>query len=102
MIVFMIGLVFGCAFVFFLYGVIDRLVFSKLLDDPVKGKLASIVVAWLIAGTLLALVSPQQTAGSLLAPYIVFIVPAVLIGIYAYRRGLAIRKAQTVDVSIFE
>ncbi len=98
----LIGLILGCVFVFFIYAVVDRFICSKLFDDPVKGKLVSALAAWLINSVLMLAMFSPPTTGSVLAPFILASLPSAIIGIYAWRRGLAIRNANKVDHTIFE
>ncbi|MES2443473.1 MAG: hypothetical protein V4574_11645 [Pseudomonadota bacterium] len=69
----------------------EFLLFKRVLDDPVKGKLSSVAVAWLTAGTLGGFGFADG------GPYAwqafgIYFVPALIVGGFAYRSGLKLRE----------
>ena len=65
--------------------------FKRVLDDPANGKVASTATAWLTAGTLagfgMADGGPFHTVA-----YLIYLIPAIGVGIWGYRRGVALRQ----------
>jgi hypothetical protein len=80
----------------------ERLLFSKIYDDPVKGKLSSVVAAWLTCGTLAGF---GMADGGPFAWYafVIYLLPALLLAVLGYRRGIRLREeAEFSEASVFE
>lgn len=69
----------------------EKALFSKINDDPVRGKLSSVAAAWLtcstIAGFGMADGGPYAWGAFLL-----YLPPAAVLGLIAYRRALKLRE----------
>jgi hypothetical protein len=83
--------------IWILYGLLEKFLFSRFFDDPVKGKLTSVTAAWLIAGTSGGF--GFANGGSYRWDAFLMYMPAALVfGFLGYRRGLALR-AEIADHS---
>ncbi len=82
----------GIVGVYILHVVWEFLLFKRVFDDPVKGKLASVFAAYLTASIVFGFASanggPFQPVG-----FIVYLLGAIVVGVLAYRRGLTVRKS---------
>jgi hypothetical protein len=97
----LIAFVAGLVGVWLLSTLLEWVIFQRVFDDPVKGKLVSVVVAWIIGcvsyGYNTADGGPFQFHG-----FAIYTVPALIVGFFGWRRGLKLRKALFVDPEIFE
>lgn len=62
-------------------------VFKRVMDDPVKGKISSVFAAYLTASILSGLVGVNWDAA-----FLYYIFAAVIVGTFAYRRGMTLRQ----------
>ncbi len=85
-------LVGGIFAVYVLSMIWEWLVFKRVFDDPLKGKIFSVVAAYLTASILYGFVSanggPFNPAG-----FGNYLVGLLVVGFFAIRRGLALRDA---------
>ncbi len=85
----------GVVGVFILYAVWEFLLFKRVFDDPMKGKMASVIAAYLSASILYGFGSanggPFNQGG-----FLVYSLGAFVVAIIAYRRANKIREG-TVD-----
>lgn len=86
-----IGLLVSTFSVFVFYMILETLIFKRIADDPVVGKLSAVAAAW-IAASIFYGVRSTETAGFDGRGFIYHIPATALVAIYAYRRGLRIRK----------
>ncbi len=69
----------------------EKLLFSRVYDDPVKGKLSSVLAGWVSASIFggFGLANGGPFDWSAFSDYFL---PALLIAFLGYRRGLKIRE----------
>jgi hypothetical protein len=83
----------------------EKLLFQRVLDDPVAGKLSSVIAAWVSAG-ILAGFGSADGGPFVWSAGLVFLIPALIVAAMAYRRGKAIRErtqqAAESQASVFE
>lgn len=75
----------------------EKLIFQRVMDDPVKGKLGSVIAAWLAAGAIggfgMADGGPYQWFA-----FVIYAFPAMGLACLAHRRGVKLRdEADTLD-----
>lgn len=68
----------------------EKIIFQPLMDDPVKGKVGAVIVAWLASGTLAGFGMADGGPFKTMA-YLLYLPSAIVVGIFFYRRGLALR-----------
>ena len=83
----------GALAVFILSFVLEKLVFQRINDDPVAGKLNSVLAAWAVASTVWGFNSMHWNGFNPNGLWI-YGIPAIFIGMYAHSRGLALRELQ--------
>jgi len=71
----------------------ERFLFQKVMDDPVKGKLASVGAAWLTAGVIGGFGFANGGPYAWVA-FGFYGVPAAVLAVFAYFRGLKLRSEQ--------
>lgn len=83
-----IGSIFG---VFVLYSIWEWVLFRRIMDDPLKGKMLSLLAAYLTAAIIWGFGAadggPFRTDG-----FFLYLVGAVPVGVYAYHRGNKLRR----------
>jgi hypothetical protein len=81
----------GLIAVFVLAYLWEFLLFKRVLDDPVKGNVASVIAGWLTAGTIAGF---GMANGGPFAWYafLIYLVPALVVGTYAVSRGKKTRE----------
>jgi hypothetical protein len=81
----------GLIAVYFFATLWEFLLFKRVMDDPVTGKIGSVVAGWLTAGTLagfgFAHGGPFYSAA-----YLVYLAPALVIGAFSLHRGVKLRR----------
>ncbi|SNT15972.1 hypothetical protein SAMN06295912_15019 [Sphingomonas laterariae] len=87
----MAGLFGGTLGVFVLFVLWEFALFKRVMDDPLKGKMLSVLAAWLtiggVAGFGLANGGPYYWPA-----FGVYAIPAVIVGTFAYWRGSKLRE----------
>jgi len=85
------GLVGGLFAVYLMSKLWEKLLFQRVMDDPVAGKLSSVGAGWLtasaIAGFGMADGGPYRWFA-----FVLYAVPAILIGAFAHRSGMKLRE----------
>jgi hypothetical protein len=77
------GQIIGAAIAMFLFSwLIEWALFKRILDDPVQGKVGSVVAAWLIASLVHLANDPGYPE-----TFVIYGIPAIAIGIWKYRVG---------------
>ena len=94
---FFLGQVVGGLIILWLISLlVEKFLFSKVLDDPVTGKLASVGAAWLLVGTISGFGKadggPWDPTG-----FIDYLIPAVILGGVGVYRGLKLREQTQLD-----
>jgi hypothetical protein len=75
--------------------------FKRINDDPVTGKLSAVGAAWLSAGTLAGF--GMANGGPFLwFAFLVYLIPALLVGFLFHRRGLQLREEAADDTDYAE
>lgn len=64
--------------------------FKRITDDPVVGKLSSVAAAW-ITGGVLGGFGLGSTESFFWPAFAIYLIPALIVGVIFYRRGLKIR-----------
>jgi hypothetical protein len=79
----------------------EWLIFQRVFDDPVKGKLSSVAAAWLTAALSSKWIGGN---GALFDPEAMKIItiPTVIIALSGLYRGLKLRKRAEVLPEVFE
>ncbi|MEQ1499520.1 MAG: hypothetical protein ABL914_12770 [Novosphingobium sp.] len=96
-----LGQVLGNGFVLFVfYAILETLIFKRIFDDPVKGKLtaAAAASAVMLFIALAATVRPGFEAMRIVS----VLMASLLVSIYAWRRGLKVRARQADVGQTFE
>ena len=88
---FLVGGVLG---VYLLHALWEFVLFKRVFNDPVAGKLASVLFAYLTASLLYGFGSADGGPFNPLG-FVVYLLPALVVGVLAYRRGVKIRSAST-------
>ena len=65
--------------------------FKRVMDDPVKGKLSSVAAAWLTAGTLAGF-GMADGGPFFTTAYLIYLLPALIIGGWAFYSGMKARE----------
>lgn len=86
-----LGLVVSAFTVFVFYVILETLIFKRIANDPVVGKLGAALAAWIAAGIFYG-VRSRAVEGFDGRGFVYTLPAAALVAIYAYRRGLRIRK----------
>lgn len=90
------GLIGGLIAVYLVSKLWEKLLFQRVMDDPVKGKLASVFAGWLtasaIAGFGMADGGPYRWFA-----FVLYGVPAILIAVLAHRSGMKLREQNQVE-----
>lgn len=79
-------------FLFVIYALLDTLICKRVFDDPVKGKLtaAAAATAVMLFIAVAGMDRPDFGVGRIVAT----LVAALLVAIYAWRRGMKVRARQ--------
>lgn len=85
------GLVGGLIAIYLLSVLWEWALFKRVMDDPVAGKLSSVMAAWITAGILGGL-GGANGGPFYWAAFAVYLVPAGVVAAFGYRRGLQIRE----------
>jgi membrane associated rhomboid family serine protease len=91
------SLIGGTIAVMFFYIILETLIFKRISDDPVAGKLSATAAAWVVVSLLYGFTRSGDT-GFTLAGFVAYLPGAMLVAIYAYRRGLRVRQRMTDSV----
>lgn len=69
----------------------EKLLFQRVFDDPIKGKLSSVLAGWLTAGIIggFGYADDGQYAWWAFAFYLF---PAILVGVWFYHKGKKLRE----------
>jgi hypothetical protein len=86
-----VGGVFG---VFLLYALLESAIFKRVFDDPIKGKMGSVVAAYLMGSTL-AGVGGADGGPFYWGAFSDYAAPAIIVGAYAFWQGKRLREALT-------
>jgi hypothetical protein len=85
------SLIGGTFAVLFAYVILESLIFKRISDDPVAGKLSAVGAAWVVVSIVYGFTTARET-GFNPAGFITYLPGAMLVAIYAYRRGLRVRQ----------
>ena len=80
----------ACFIVFIIYAVLETLIFKRLFDDPVKGKLTAAGVSW----SLLLFLNLGNVARAGPIAVIAAFVAALVVSLYAWKRGHTVRQRE--------
>lgn len=93
----LLGGVFG---VFVLYSIWEWAFFMRIFNDPLKGKLSSVLAAYLTASTIYGFASAN--GGRFVADgFFIYLLGAFVVSIYAWRRAEKLKDASG-DEAVFE
>jgi hypothetical protein len=90
------GLLGGLIAIYLLAKLWEWALFMRVLDDPVVGKLSSVAAAWATAGTLSGF-GLARGPDFVWIGYLLYLIPALILGVFGYRRGLKIRAQDAAD-----
>ncbi|MCC6940334.1 MAG: hypothetical protein IT551_01800 [Novosphingobium sp.] len=76
----------------------EWLLFKRILDDPLKGKVLSVVTAY-ISGSFIAGFGMADGGQYFWGAFLLYLVPAIIVGALSVRRGKALR-VQVTDTEI--
>lgn len=77
--------------IYVLAWIFEKLLFQRVLDDPLKGKVFSVAAAWFTAGSIAGF--GFADGGPFYWPaYLIYWPAALIIGGLAWRRGLQLRR----------
>lgn len=97
-VIFMIAsLIGGAVAVLFFYVILETFIFKRIADDPVIGKLSAVAAAWVLV-RLISGFNLSGDTGFSPAGFVGYMPGAMLVAIYAYRRGLRVRQRQMDSV----
>ena len=97
---FLVGAALG---VFVLYSIWEFVLFKRVFDDPLRGKLSALVAAYLTAATLYGFGAadggPYRTEG-----FWLYLIGAIPTGIYAWHRGMKLREQpeRVLEADVFD
>lgn len=83
-----IGGMFG---IFILYILVEWAIFKRVFDDPIKGKLTSVFVAYLI-GSLLAGFGRADGGTYYWGAFLDYAIPSVLVACFAFYAGKRLKE----------
>ena len=88
----LIGELVGSLFaIYLLYVLWEFVLFKRVFDDPVKGKICSVAAAYLMDCTMRGFI--RADGGPFVwGFFLLHLFPALIVGAFAYRRGLALRQ----------
>ncbi|TFI56305.1 hypothetical protein E2493_20865 [Sphingomonas parva] len=69
----------------------EKILLQRILDDPVKGKVGSVIAAWLTASAVWWFSTAGQSAYSVRG-LVAYAVAAALLGVLAFHRGARLRE----------
>lgn len=93
----MIGLLFGGILGLYLLAALwEFLLYKRVMNDPLKGKMLSVVTAWITASGIAGF---GFADGELFRwdAFGLYAVPSILLGLLAYHRGQKLRDAMEMD-----
>ena len=93
-------LVGGIIGVFILYSIWEWALFQRIFDDPMKGKLTSVVAAYLTASILYGF-GAANGGPFVLDGFIIYLLGAMVISVYAWRRASKLRE-QASEAEAFD
>ena len=86
----------GLVIILILSKIWEKVLFQRVMDDPVKGKVGSVIAGWLTAGAIggfgMADGGPYQWFA-----FTIYAIPAILVGFYAHWRGVKLRDADAAE-----
>jgi hypothetical protein len=86
----------GTVLVYFFYAIWEFGLFMRVMDDPVKGKLASVLAGYVTASLL------SMFAGAGWQAFLYYVMGAVIVGTFAYSRGVKLREQPEADPVLTE
>ncbi|MEP0191543.1 MAG: hypothetical protein ABJP70_13065 [Erythrobacter sp.] len=95
MVLYAVLIVSGFVGVWFLQFLIDWLIISRIMDEPVKGKLLATIFAYFLA-SLLYLFARNSFSG-----FAIYLIGAIVVGYLQYRAALKI-EARVADEDVAE
>lgn len=87
------SLIGGVLGVYLLAALWEWVLFKRVMNDPVAGKMLSVACAYLTASTLYSL--SGSAAGFM--PFLIYLPGALIVGMIGWRRGQKLRSAPEVD-----
>lgn len=79
----------------------EFVVFKRVMDDPLKGKIGSSVAAYLSASVLYGFGAADVDTGAFeTSGFLIYLLPALIVGALAYRRGLTLRHGSESSVEL--
>lgn len=95
MVLYLVLIVSGFVAVWFLQFLIDWLIISRIMDDPIKGKLLATIFAYFLA-SLLYLFARNSFSG-----FAIYLIGALIVGYLQYRAALKIH-ARVAEENVAE
>jgi len=87
----------GLFFVYLLAALWEWVIFKRVFDDPLKGKMSSVGAAWLTGGFLAGW--GMADGGPYYWPaFLLYFPSALVIAFFAYRKGHRLRESQPTNV----
>lgn len=88
----LIGTILGSTFaIYVLYAIWEFALFSRIMDDPVKGKTASLMAAFVTANVLTLLLWGSFSTLGVIGD----VIGAAVVGFFGIRRGIILRDRQS-------
>jgi len=97
----LIGLLIGATIgIYVLSAIWEFVLFKRVMDDPLKGKLASSASAYL-SGSVLYGFGAADGGPFVPAGFALYLIPALIVGALGWKRGSALRKSAAHE-GVFE
>ncbi|MCB2086116.1 MAG: hypothetical protein H6920_08920 [Sphingomonadaceae bacterium] len=91
-----ISIALGTLGLVFFYLIWDLAFFSRIEDDPVKGKIGATIAAYLTFSVLTGFLGRGDAAFDPSA-FLYALVPAVIVGFFAWRKGMKLRARSAAE-----
>lgn len=95
------GTIVGCTLGIWLFSFLfEWLIFKRVCDDPVTGKVGSVIAAFVFAVVVVSITSPYGID----TYYIGYVIGACVVGAFAHRAGVRLREQLEIasEQDIFE
>jgi len=94
---YLLGEIFGGMLaIFLLWSLFEWAIFKRVFDDPMKGKLTSVLVAYL-AGSTIAGFGGADGGPYYWPAFIDYVIPAVIVGCFVYFSGKRLKEKIGAD-----
>ncbi|WP_395327394.1 hypothetical protein WBP06_10950 [Novosphingobium sp. BL-8H] len=84
----------GLLGIYLMQGIWEFVLFKRVLDDPVKGKIGSSIAGYLSTCISYGFTDPDGSSFAA-SGFLIYLLPGILVGLYEYRRGLRLRDRMT-------